>query len=773
MKLAWSGTRAGIVVALAAATVFLSACNTTTGQRRLNQFLGNKEAGVASVQAPAPVGAQAAGQKQGGAPLGPEQSASADGTGNALTGPEIYYGTGALVQGAPQRNPIIINPEGAVALNFVNADIREVVDTILGTTLKVNYLLDPRVQGIVTMRTTQPVPREAIFGLLEDVLAVNGAAIVQDASLYKIVPIAEAAQTPAILSELEAPVRFDRGFGLYIIPLKFTSGRALQDVVEPFVPPGRVLRIDEQRNLLVFVGTSQEARDMENLVASFDVDWMAGMSFGLFPVRYANPETMVGELEKIFSQGEEGPLAGVVQFMPILRLNAVLVITPQPLYLANARDWIARLDRGQEGDQRRLYVYYVQNGRAGELADLLGDIFDVSATTSGGDYGELAPGLTPATISRGPTILSGGSTTGGSSTGYDTGTGGSGDTGTGFGDTGSSLGETSDGMSSDRGGYADRGATDLKSEATLTTAEPGDDGKPKGVRIVADNRNNALVIYATGQEYEAIDAALQKLDIVPLQVLIEATILEVSLNDTLRYGVQWFFNSGNNSFTLSSLTSGAVSSLFPGFSYFFGTSDVDIVVSALSQVTDVKVVSSPQLMVLDNEQARLQVGDQIPIVVRTSQATTSGDAPLVSEVEYRDTGVILDIIPRVNASGLVTLDIVQEVSDVTATVTSDIDSPTIQQRRIASTVAINSGQTVALGGLIRDRNEVGETGIPVLGDIPLIGNLFKTTSDNVRRTELLVLLTPRVIRDGKDARTVTEELRKRLRALAPLDTMIQ
>jgi general secretion pathway protein D len=484
---------------------------------------------------------------------------------------------------------------------------------------------------------------------------------------------------------------------------------------------------------------------------------MAGMSFGLFPVRYADPETMVAELERIFAQDAEGPLAGVVQFMPILRLNAILVITPQPLYLANARDWIARLDRGQEGDRRLLYVYYVQNGRAGELAELLGEIFDVSATTAGGE-GELAPGLTPAEISRGPVSTPG---MGGFSSGYSGGSAG--------GSTGAGLGGANAGLGGD---LAARGA-ERAIEAAAVTAAPADDGKPKGVRIVADVRNNALVVYATGAEYEAIDAALQKLDIVPLQVLIEATILEVSLNDNLRYGVQWFFNAGDSTFTFSSLATGAVASAFPGFSYLFGTSDVRVVVNALSQVTDVKVVSSPQLMVLDNEQARLQVGDQVPIVTRTAQAVTDPDAPLVTEIEYRDTGVLLDIIPRVNASGMVTLDIIQEVSDVTATESSDIDSPTIQQRRIASTVAINSGQTVALGGLIRDRNEVGETGIPVLGDIPLVGNLFKTTSDQVRRTELLVLLTPRVIRDSAEARAVTEELRKRLRALAPLDTRIQ
>jgi general secretion pathway protein D len=295
------------------------------------------------------------------------------------------------------------------------------------------------------------------------------------------------------------------------------------------------------------------------------------------------------------------------------------------------------------------------------------------------------------------------------------------------------------------------------------------------VRIVADARNNALVVHATPAEYQAIEAALQKLDIVPLQVLIEATIAEVSLNDTLRYGVEWFFNSGDHTFVFSPASAGAIAPVFPGFNYLFSTDDIKVVINALTQVTDVKVISSPQLMVLDNEAARLQVGDQVPITTRTSQSVDDPSAPLVAEIEYRDTGVILDIIPRVNASGLVVLDIIQEVSDVVATdpAVSAVTTPTIQQRRIASTVAISSGETVALGGLIRDNNSNAVTGIPVLSEIPILGNLFKTTSDTVRRTELLVLLTPRVVRDRLDARTVTDDLRRRVRALKALPAKIQ
>jgi len=191
------------------------------------------------------------------------------------------------------------------------------------------------------------------------------------------------------------------------------------------------------------------------------------------------------------------------------------------------------------------------------------------------------------------------------------------------------------------------------------------------------------------------------------------------------------------------------------------------------------VISSPTLLVLDNEPARLQVGDQVPIAIRSAQSLQDVDAPIVNEIEYRDTGVILDIIPRVNSSGLVVLDIIQEVSDVGATstaagttVTEGI-TPTISQRRIASTVAVNSGETIALGGLIRDSNTEAVTGVPLLSDIPILGNLFKTTSDIKRRTELLVLLTPRVVRNSGDARTITEDLRRRLRAVQGLPALIQ
>jgi general secretion pathway protein D len=740
----------------------LAGCTGPNDERRLAQFLG----GGKEASAPAPAAAPNAPNAQLGmarpAPLGPDElpqpPSDAPGAG-ALTTAELYPGTGFGVRPQPQANPVVLGQGGEVTLNFVNADVREVIDTVLGTTLKVNFVIDPRVQGVVTLRTARPVPAAQVIGVLEDVLAMNGVALVESGGLYKIVPIEDAVTAPEILSEGGAPVRLERGFGLHVIPLRYASAAALREVIEAFVPPGRVLRVDAARNLLVFVGTGAESRDIEDLIATFDVDWMQGMSFALLPLQVADPEAMALELETIFGQEEGGALAGVVQFLPIKRLSAVLVITPQPSYLNQARQWVARLDRGQEGDQRRLYVYYVQNGRAAEIADVLGQVFGfATGAVQREERPELAPGLTPTELGGG-TGGFGGSLSGSTYSG-DTGLGSG--AGTGFGGTSARRA---------RRQTAQEGGTGFGGGLGPAALEPGTGAAESQVRIVADTRNNALVVYATPAEYAIIAGALEKLDIVPLQVMIEATIAEVTLNDTLRYGVEWFFNSGDHNISFSRLASGLVTSAFPGFSYLFASEDIRIVINLLDQVSDVKVISSPQLLVLDNETARLQVGDQVPILTSTQRGIDTDE--VIQEVEYRDTGVILDIIPRVNAGGLVVLDIVQQVSDVTETQSSDIDSPTIQQREIASTVAVNSGETIALGGLIRDSTENSVTGVPVLSEIPILGNLFKTTSDVVGRTELLILLTPRVIRDRYDARAMTDDLRKRLRSLPPLVPKIQ
>jgi len=286
------------------------------------------------------------------------------------------------------------------------------------------------------------------------------------------------------------------------------------------------------------------------------------------------------------------------------------------------------------------------------------------------------------------------------------------------------------------------------------------------MRFVADEHRNAVVVIATEEQFRMVEATLRRLDIVPLQVLIEATIAEVRLNDDLKYGLQWAFERGKlGGSAFGTVQVGGTSLPSAGFNLVFDTSDVRAVLNALSEITDVEVVSSPQLMVLDNQPARLQVGDQVPIATQSSVLNTAPDAPIVNTISYFDTGVILEVTPRVNATGLVTLDILQEVSGADETKSSTIDSPTISQRSIRSVVAVQSGETVVLGGLIDNFSSETVTGIPILKDIPLLGNLFKNTDRAAVRKELLVLITPRVVSDSAEAREITDELRQRLSIL--------
>jgi general secretion pathway protein D len=288
-------------------------------------------------------------------------------------------------------------------------------------------------------------------------------------------------------------------------------------------------------------------------------------------------------------------------------------------------------------------------------------------------------------------------------------------------------------------------------------------------RIVADDANNSLLIVATSAEYERIHEMLQEIDSLPNQVMLEATIAEVTLGDELNFGMRWYFGESDNRGTFTDLVTGSVVSTFPGFSYFFSSgTDVGVVLNALSSLTKVHVLSSPTLMVLDNRTATLQVGDQVPVITQTANSVSSADSPIVSTVELKDTGVILTITPRVNDSGRVTLEIKQEVSDVVETTTSGIDSPTIRQRKVTTTVAVNDGDTLALGGLIQERSSTSKTKVPLLADIPLLGAAFRSKQDSVDRTELVIFIRPRVTRDVSEARRITREFRNQMSIKTPM-----
>ncbi|WP_420347305.1 type II secretion system secretin GspD [Pelagibius sp.] len=617
-----------------------------------------------------------------------------------------------------------------VTLNFVDADLREVIRAVLEDTLDLNYVIDPNVQGRVTLQTSQPLEPEQVLPTLEELLRINGAALVEMEGLFRVVPADQAGLgLPNLSFDGAGGPAVPGGVSTRVIPLRFVSAEELGGLAQSFLANPGNIRVDPARNLLFVTGNRAEISSLLSLISVLDVDWLSGMSFALEPLEAVTPEVMVAELEQILDNPSGPRLGELLRFVPIERMNAVLVVSKQPRYLEEARRWIARLDQGSSNAQR-VFVYYVQNRRAEDLADTLGQIFAAdTATVSLGSETAIAPGLTPASLTSDPENEGA--------------------------EPPVSLTPPVDTPAAGAGAVS--GGTAL--------------GGAGEIRILADEKSNSLVVLATPEGYRRVEAALRRLDILPLQVLIEATLVEVTLNDDLEYGVRWFLESGNSSFTFTDAATDAgaavLGSSFPGFSYVFDNDNLRATVNALQGVTDVKFLSAPTLMVLDNETARLQVGDEVPVVTRSSTSTVDDDAPIVNTVEFRDTGVILNITPRVNAGGLVILDIDQEVSEVIETTTSGIDSPTIQQRKLESTIAVQNGETVALGGLIRDRLEENETGIPVLGDIPILGNLFKATDNSATRTELLVLIQPRVVRNQEDARAVTEELRRKLPAIFP------
>jgi len=676
---------------------------------------------------------------------------------------QIFEGSGQLL-GRGDGKAEVEERQGKFTMNFAEAELARVLETVLGEMLERNYTVDPELQARITARSARPLAREDVLPALEDMLAVHGIALVEASSgMLRVVPVEDANTAAPVLVGPEAG---QDGFGVHIIPVDYVSADALIDTLEPFVAPGRGLQADAARNLLLFRGPGSEARDITAMIESFDVDWMQGMSFALLPLAHADVSSVVGELDAIFGQGGEAPEAmqGVVRFLPVERMNAVLVISEQPEYVYRAEEWVKRLDRGGGAEgERQLYVYHLKRARAGQVAKVLGQIFDVRSV--GGDgggagNGEVALGRESATASN---TAGGGSGSGGQDGGRGGASRAGGQGGTGQGG-GSGGGQSAPSGGQVQVGQPGAGTGGRAGSGGLLGSEQGD-----GPRIIADQRNDAMIILATAREYDMIESTLDRLDISPLQVLIEATIAEVTLNDQLRYGLRYAFDASSgdntNQLTFSDLPGGTVGEEFPGFSYLFDSGDARVTLSALDEITDVTVVSSPQLMVLDNQSARLQVGDQVPVPVQQSVATQDPDAPIVNSIQFEDTGVILNVTPHVNASGQVVLDVTQEVSDVVQTTSSGIDAPTIQQREITSSVAVQTGETIALGGLIQDRSTDTETGIPLLMQIPWLGNLFKSRTISNERTELLVLLTPKVVRDPGEARAVTKELRRRLQGL--------
>lgn len=615
--------------------------------------------------------------------------------------------------------------DGGITLNFVDADVRDVARAVLGDFMGLNYAVGASVQGTVTIQTSRPVPKADVLPVLEQALQLNGLALVKNAGIYNIVPLTDARrQSGAIATARRA--RGEPGFGVQIVPLKYIGAAEMQHLLEPLVPSQAIVYADATRNFLIIEGSEDERSAMEGEIALFDVDYMAGMSFELLTPKYTDATLIAKEMNSILD-GEHGGMAGIVRLLPIQRLNAVLAISPQKRYLAQLQQWMVRLDQPGQGAERRLFFYPVQNSRASDLADALNRSL----------YGEKSnPNGTPNGTQQ----------------------------------------SGQDGFSEQMqmGGAQQPQPQQSSPQSTSPAPPPNAGGDPASgnATITVDKTNNALLIYGTPQQFAVIEQALHQMDVAPVQVQLEAAIAEVTLNDGLQYGVQYFYKPGNkHEIVLSNSGTANITPNLPGFSYLFTEgANIQVILSALSDVTHVEVVSSPEVMVLNNGTALLEVGNQVPIATAQAVSVSAGGAPLVNSIEYHATGVILKVTPSVNRSGLVTLDVSQEVSNVApdADQNSTLGSPTFAERKITSTIAIHDNETVALGGLISDSRTKESSGIPFLSQIPVVGGLFGTKTDNRERTELMVLITPHVVENLDAARAVTEELRQKFPSLEPL-----
>ena len=710
----------------------------------------------------------------------PPRISGAVGATNAPLAPQISIGRvrPVTVPGNDARPP-----GGDISLDFVDADLREVVAQVLGTILRVNYTIDPAVRGSATLRTTTPVARSQVLPALQAVLAQNGAALVQANGLYRVVPATGVATGAAA----GAPGSFTGGLvtgpgltGATVVSLRYASAEDLAKVLQPYVGNGGRVIADPGRNVLLVGGEPGARETLIDLVRAFDVDVLQGQSYALFPIGSGSAKDFATALQDAFRGQAGGALAGVVRVIPLERISSVLLVSSQPRYIEEARRVFGLVEKVRRQNVRSWHVYYLQNGRSNDIAYVLQQAFtpnSVTARPSSRATGSTAPGRGNRRVGGG--AASDGITGGGGVTGVSTSrSGSSGLGGAGGGGSAGGLGapgaqpatdpaqnpanplfgglDSSAGGAAGAGGGAAGGAGAANGGADVNT-----------LRIIPNPQNNAILVYATPQENDTVQAMLRKIDILPLQVRIDATIAEVSLNDSLQYGTQFFFKAGiNGALNFANPVAGIAAagasgfaSGFPGF-VLSGPNSGNAALSALQNVTDVKVLSSPQILVLDNEPARLQVGALVPFLTTSSQSTLTANAPVINSVDYRETGVIMDVTPRVNSGGLVTLDISQEVSDVDPSQqVPGIASPTFSQRTITSRVVVQDGQTIGLAGLIRDNSTRSSGGIPFLKDIPLLGLLAGRQSNVRGRTELLVLVTPHVVHDQRDARALTEDLR--------------
>jgi general secretion pathway protein D len=633
--------------------------------------------------------------------------------------------------------------DGKFTVNVDQASLPESAKLILGETLGYNYTIDPRVQGTVTLVSNRSLTGGELISAYEAALRLAGAALIQSEGNFKVVALQEVLDGEMGTADLGKSV--SAGYGVNAIPLRYVSPASVMELLDGFMARSGSVRASKIGNMILIRGPSAERRQLVDVVMSFDVDWMRNQTTGLARLENARAEDVAAKIEQVFADDTQASGPNGLKVIPVPSINSLIVIARTRAKVNTAMNWIRRLDQ-ESVDSPNYYVYAVQNGNATELARILNATFG-----SGGGAGATAE-VAPDTQSMDVSVSN---------------------------DTSGQENPTPDpqgsaeqqGKSDLQTGSTDGSTSGSASIGTTSNSGSGSSGLGSGgsssIRITPNPSNNTIVISATPKDYRKILATLRQMDAPSTQVLINTMIAEVSLNNQLRYGVQAYFESNNFSFALAGAkpaTDGPViSPQFPGMNFLWGgISNPKLVVDALSGITNVRIVSSPSVLVLENETATIKVGDQIPI---QSQTAVTDGGNFVNSYEYRDTGVILKVRPRVSANGVVTIELGQELSAVQKDSSGVGDNPKFTQRSVTSKVSVNDQQTVLLGGLISGIEDRTRNTVPGANKVPILGNLVGTTDNNAQRTELIVFITPKIIRNGEDAARASQDLRDKLKNL--------
>ncbi|MBF0458510.1 MAG: type II secretion system secretin GspD [Nitrospirae bacterium] len=636
-----------------------------------------------------------------------------------------------------------------VSLAFDDADIYEIAHTVFGEILKVNYLIDSRVKGRITFKTVRAVSNSDVLPIMSTIFRLNGVSIMEENGLYRIIPLADISKEPVGVKFGKDAGNFQiKGFSMIqIVPLTSIGSKDMAEILTPFLTTGAVIKEVPGKNCLIISDTDENVQRLLQIVNIFDDDVFKDVKVELFVFKNLSIKDVIDDLKNtfpLFTATTKDSLK--MKYLPIEKLNAILVVAPDDQHLKHFKKWVDIIDNVFEGAKPRIYVYPLQNSQAEHIMSILSQIFTDSGTSKSSHDKSSTPTTAASTSDKSS------STTSSLTSSL----------------TSSTKTKTDDTKDTKKSSSSAAVSAITTTSSILVSSE---------TKIYYDDKLNSLIILALPKDYLYIEELIKKLDSVPRQVLIEALIIEISLTDALKYGVQWFLankmNVNNHSLTGATILEegqsiGLTNPLFSvtsGLSYaVFSGSGLQGMIQALSNETNLSVLSNPTILVSDNNEAKIQVGDKVPIV--TSETNVTGTTNIQNQYQYQDTGVILKVKPQINDSGLVKLDVSQEVSDVNSTVTTPgVNSPTINVRSVTTNLVVQDGASIAIGGLIQDKISSTMQGIPLLSKIPIIGGLFGFNDKQHTRTELMIIITPHVVKNIADAALMTEDFKKKLLGL--------